>query len=90
MPYIKTIQSNDDEATCLICDTTYKTGKPIFPFPSCKCGNIIYFDITEHYVRIGFNWYEVLITSKDSWQKEILSQIAKNGKPNYALDEDEL
>ena len=56
MKIIKTIYGNDSSASCLICDTTYKTGIPIIPFPRCKCGNIIFFDITNTYVRFSFKW----------------------------------
>ena len=79
---IKTISGNDKGVTCLICNTTHLNGKSINPFPSCKCGNISFFDITEQYVRVGFNQLYVFLDVEKKWQDEVLNQIAKNGAPN--------
>ncbi len=86
MKTITTIFSDNNSTTCLICNTTYKKGKPIIPFPKCECGNISFFDITEHYVRFAFNWWQVKVRSKKTWREEILNQILKNGKPDFVVD----
>lgn len=83
MERIQTFHSDNNGATCLICSTTYHTGTPIWPQPSCECGNIEFFDITPQYVRIGITWFYIKHPTLKNWNKEILEQIKTEGKPTY-------
>ncbi len=78
---IKTFTSDNHSSTCLICETTYSIGNQINPQPSCTCGNISFFDITPHYVRIAISWPLVVINTSNDWKSEILSQINEFGSP---------
>lgn len=92
MKIIKTISCTNKRASCLICNTTYRCGKSIIPLPSCKCGNIPFFDVTEHHVRFAINWEFVKVDSKNNWQKQVLNQIEQCGKPKAVIkfkDEEE-
>lgn len=86
MKTIKTFYCDDNQATCLICNTTYYKGKHIFKLPMCQCGNIPLFDITEYYVRFVINWPLIKVSNPENWHKEVLRQIAKNGKPSHMVD----
>ncbi|WP_405399307.1 hypothetical protein [Maribacter sp. Asnod2-G09] len=78
---IKTFKSDNHSSTCLICETTYRIGKQINPQPSCTCGNIPFFDITPHYVRIAISWPLVVVNNDNDWKSEILSEIKEFGSP---------
>ncbi len=83
---ITTVEGTSNSNTCLICDTTYSVGKPILPQPKCKCGNISFFDITPHYVRIGINWLFLKVENKNNWKEITLNEIKKYGEPQNLVE----
>ena len=77
---IETTYVDDENSTCLICKTTYHKGKARW-VKGCSCGNIIFFDITPGYVRIGIQYPIVFVSSVDDWEIDILKQISEHGQP---------
>lgn len=81
MNTIQTTNGSKNHLGCSICGTTYYNGPCIVPFPSCKCGNIIFFDITTAYVRGGINWPFIKVEDENNWQEIVLKEIKEFGKP---------
>lgn len=85
MKIVKTIFCHNKMASCLICNTTYRAGESIIPLPSCKCGNIPFFDVTVHQVRCSVSWEYVKVDCKNNWQHVVLEQIKQFGKPKHVI-----
>lgn len=86
MKTIETTSGSKDHAGCLICGTTYHVGRHIHPQPKCKCGNIIFFDITPYYVRIGVDWPFIKVEDENNWKEIVLKELEQFGRPKYLTE----
>lgn len=83
MKIIQTFKGSDNHMECLICDTTYQNGPRIIPQPSCKCGNILFFDITPDYVRSCIDWPFIKVEDENNWKEIVLKEIEQFGRPKH-------
>jgi len=83
---IKTVNGSDKHMGCSICGTTYYAGSKIIPLPSCKCGNIISFDIDLNQVQGGVNWPFIMVYDENNWKETILKEIEELGSPKYLAE----